>query len=70
MTHEASKRVMFLDPNIRASFITDREKHLARMKRMIALADIVKLSDEDLDWFGEKATTTKLQPNGSSLDPS
>ncbi len=45
MTREASKRVMFLDPNIRASFVSDREKHLARMKRMIALADIVKLSD-------------------------
>lgn len=48
MVREAPRRVMFLDPNIREIFIPDRQKHLARMRRMIALADIVKLSDEDL----------------------
>lgn len=60
MTREAKNRVMFLDPNIRSSFIADREKHLARMKRMIALSDIVKLSDEDLDWFGEKGSHDEI----------
>ncbi|MFC7065595.1 carbohydrate kinase family protein [Brucella rhizosphaerae] len=69
MTREASKRVMFLDPNIRASFITDREKHLARMKRMIALADIVKLSDEDLDWFGEKGSHDEIAAEWLKLGP-
>ena len=53
MVREAPRRVMFLDPNIREIFIPDRQKHLARMRRMIALADIVKLSDEDLAWFAE-----------------
>ena len=43
MIREAPRRVMFLDPNIREIFIPDRQKHLARMRRMIALADIVKL---------------------------
>jgi fructokinase len=53
MRREHKNRVMMLDPNIRKDFVPDKPMHLARLKRMIAMADIVKLSDEDLDWFGE-----------------
>jgi fructokinase len=53
MAREHGRRVTMLDPNIRPGFIPDRERHAARMRRMIAMADIVKLSDEDLAWFGE-----------------
>lgn len=53
MAREAEKRVIMFDPNIRPGFIGDRDAHLARMRRMIALSDIVKLSDEDIEWFGE-----------------
>ena len=69
MNREASKRVMFLDPNIRTGFIKDRETHLARMKRMIALADIVKLSDEDLEWFGEKGSHDEIAARWLKLGP-
>lgn len=52
LMREADKRVISLDPNIRPSFITDADKHRARIERMAAKADILKFSDEDLDWFG------------------
>lgn len=53
MRREHESRVMMLDPNIRPNFIPDKAKHLKRIRTMMAMADIVKLSDEDLNWFGE-----------------
>jgi fructokinase len=53
MRREHDSRVMMLDPNIRPNFIPDKAKHLRRIREMMAMADIVKLSDEDLDWFDE-----------------
>ena len=60
MRREHQSRVTMLDPNIRAGFISDKERHVARMKRMIAMADIVKLSDEDLEWFGENGSQDEI----------
>jgi len=57
MRREAGRRVTMLDPNIRPAFIPDRDRHLARIGRMIAMADILKLSDEDVTWFGEAGET-------------
>ncbi|MDR7125846.1 carbohydrate kinase [Pseudotabrizicola sp. 4114] len=49
---EAAARVTMIDPNIRPGFIAGKEaEYRARIERMIARADIVKLSDEDLHWL-------------------
>jgi fructokinase len=52
LDREAASRVISLDPNIRPGFIKDKPSHMARIKRMAGKSDIVKFSDEDLDWFG------------------
>ncbi len=44
-------RVTMLDPNIRAGFVTDEVSYRARLDRMIAHSDFVKVSDEDLLWL-------------------
>lgn len=51
MLREAGLRVAMIDPNVRPSFVKDRAAYTARIDRMIAAADIVKLSDEDSEWL-------------------
>jgi fructokinase len=48
---EHQKRVIHFDPNIRANLIKDRNQHRARVERIVAMADLVKMSDEDLAWL-------------------
>ena len=71
MKREAKARVITLDPNIRPSLIKDRRSHLARLGRMIAIADIVKISDEDIEWMTGKTefarTAKKWLKSGTKI---
>jgi fructokinase len=51
LLREAKQRVAMIDPNVRPSFVKDRAAYTARIDRMIAASDIVKLSDEDAEWL-------------------
>lgn len=51
MLREAPTKLTMIDPNIRPGFITDEPAYRARLNAMLAVADIVKISDEDLEWL-------------------
>lgn len=59
LDREGKDRTVMIDPNIRPQFIQDVGQYRARLDRMMTKADIVKVSDEDLDW---------MVPAPSSLD--
>jgi len=60
MLREAPSRVTMIDPNIRPSFIRDVVAYRARIERMMAAADVIKLSDEDLHWFEGEGSLADL----------
>ena len=58
---ECAARVTMIDPNIRPGFVAGKEAdYRARIERMVARADIVKLSDEDLRWLEGQGDLTAL----------
>lgn len=62
---QAGERVVMIDPNIRPGFITDEARYRTRLEAMLARADIVKVSDEDMDWLG--TSPSDLLQGGSAL---
>lgn len=71
ITQEATRLPVMLDPNIRPFFITDAPTFRNRLTRLLPLADIVKLSGDDLDWLfpgTDPATAAaKLLDRGSKI---
>ena len=51
MLENRDRIVMSLDPNIRPGFVQHEPAYRARLQRMIAASDIVKISGEDLEWL-------------------
>ncbi len=69
---EAVQKVIIADPNIRPEFIQDEQNYRIRLSRLIKVADIVKVSDEDLDWIipgsaSLESKATKLQDQGPHI---
>lgn len=61
----ARERVVMVDPNIRPDFITDEARYRARLDTMLARADVVKMSDEDMDWLS--VTPQTVLERGSTV---
>lgn len=51
-------KVTMIDPNVRPEFVTDTAAYFKRLRQMIALCDIVKVSEDDLDLLVEGKNTT------------
>lgn len=51
MERETSRCVTMIDLNIRPSFIQDESAYRMRIDHMVSMVDIVKVSDEDLQWL-------------------
>jgi len=49
--HAHPNATISFDPNCRPSIITDKDFARTRTERFVALADVVKASDEDLEWL-------------------
>ena len=45
------RALVMLDPNVRPSILADPASYRARLGRLLARADVVKVSEEDLDWL-------------------
>jgi fructokinase len=56
LAREGDSRVVMIDPNIRPGLIKDASGYRRRLNRMLAQADIVKLSQEDLAWLFPNST--------------
>ncbi len=72
LERNAQGRAVMLDPNIRPGFIRDIACYRARLDRMMALSDIVKVSDEDLNWLiseplSLREKTERLMAKGPSV---
>lgn len=65
-------RAVMMDPNIRPGFAPDEARYRARLMEMLAQADMVKVSDEDLAWImpdadGLEAQAKALQAHGPAI---
>ena len=67
LERQGGPRAVMIDPNIRPLFITDAEGYRRRMAAMIRQADIVKVSDEDLNWLNP-APLTQAEKISAMLD--
>ena len=52
----ADDRLIMLDPNIRANFVDDEVRYRERLEKFLHHTDILKVSDEDLDWINPSDT--------------
>ncbi|KUJ76996.1 hypothetical protein AVO45_10965 [Ruegeria marisrubri] len=61
LARRAKGTQIWLDLNIRPGLVTAPDEYRARLDRMMALAHVIKVSDEDLNWLGDMPVTDPAQ---------
>ncbi len=69
MAREAGRRVIALDPNIRARLIADMDVYRERLVRMLKTATIVKVSTEDLQALYGSRSPVEIAREWSAYGP-
>ncbi|HET8726931.1 MAG TPA: carbohydrate kinase [Alphaproteobacteria bacterium] len=69
MRRESGRRVLSLDPNVRASLIPDRDAYRRRLEGWIGLVDLVKVSQADLDWLHPGESVEEVAARWRELGP-
>ncbi|GAA1928356.1 carbohydrate kinase family protein [Nocardioides hwasunensis] len=68
---QKGRALLSLDPNARPAITPDRTDPVARVEELVSLADVVKVSDEDLQWLHPDAdpvrTATRWAGGGPGL---
>ncbi|RYC14168.1 carbohydrate kinase family protein [Nocardioides zhouii] len=63
------RALVSLDPNARPSITPDRAGPAARVEELVALADVVKVSDEDLEWLHPDSSPVETATRWAAAGP-
>jgi len=56
-----------IDPNIRPSLVSDKQSYIQRLYTLFGLADIVKISDEDIAWIFSPPISNDIQKAAETI---
>lgn len=70
LTRGREHALVCFDPNARPSIMGEPAAALASLERFIALADVVKVSDEDIDWLTGGASIDEVVERWLGMGPS
>lgn len=66
---ERGRRLVSFDPNVRPPLVPDRTSYLERLERLVELADVVKVSAEDLGWISPEESAEQVARRWQASGP-
>lgn len=63
------RSIISLDPNVRPQLTPDRDDACRRIEQLVALSDVVKVSDEDLEWLHPERDFSEIAKDWLAIGP-